>query len=126
MMSLTMRMYRGEGDYWRIRAFLSEVLVCNGGGGRAVCVGRVHRLRAVRAVVKGVLRLRRLDEMAKILQRCDVCGQFHVWYVVEDEKLGKLHLCSKCWKSRQEAAGLASSGVGKPIVPRNRAKKPHK
>jgi hypothetical protein len=64
--------------------------------------------------------------MSKILQRCDVCGQFHVWYVVDDPQLGKLHLCSKCWKSRQEAAGLTSPGVGKPIVSRNRPKKMNK
>ena len=65
-------------------------------------------------------------EQPKILLRCDVCGQFHVAYVVDDPQLGKLHLCYKCWRSRQEAAGLISPGVGKPIVPRKRAKKLHK
>lgn len=40
MMSLTMRMYRGEEDYWRIRAFLREVLVCNAGRQRSWDVAR--------------------------------------------------------------------------------------
>jgi hypothetical protein len=64
--------------------------------------------------------------MGKILQRCDVCGQFHVGYVVDDPQLGKLHLCYKCWKSRQEAAGLQPPDTRKPIISRNRPKKPHK
>jgi len=35
----------------------------------------------------------------KILERCDVCKRFHVWYVVEDPELGKRHLCTNCWKA---------------------------
>jgi len=37
----------------------------------------------------------------KTLKRCSVCGRFHAVYLVEDEQLGKLILCSDCWKSRQ-------------------------
>ena len=62
----------------------------------------------------------------KILQRCDVCGQFHVAYVVDDPQLGKLHLCYRCWTSRQEAAGLLPTDARKPIVARNRPKKTNK
>lgn len=36
----------------------------------------------------------------KILRRCDICGKYHVAYVVEDTSLGKLYLCHSCWKAR--------------------------
>ncbi len=38
--------------------------------------------------------------MGKILKKCDVCGQFHASYRVQDEKLGSLRLCYSCWKAR--------------------------
>jgi uridine phosphorylase len=39
--------------------------------------------------------------MGKILQRCDLCKNFHVAFVETDLQTGeKLHLCSNCWKKR--------------------------
>lgn len=39
--------------------------------------------------------------MGKILQRCDLCKNFHVTFVETDPQTGeKLHLCSNCWKKR--------------------------
>lgn len=39
--------------------------------------------------------------MGKILQRCDVCKNFHVAFVVKDPESGeKVYLCSNCWKKR--------------------------
>jgi len=35
----------------------------------------------------------------KILQRCDVCKQFHAWYVVEDTEFGRRYLCTNCWNA---------------------------
>jgi uridine phosphorylase len=39
--------------------------------------------------------------MGKILQRCDVCKNFHVAFMVKDPETGeKTYLCSNCWKKR--------------------------
>ena len=39
--------------------------------------------------------------MGKILQRCDICKNFHVAFVVKDPETGeKIYLCSNCWKKR--------------------------
>lgn len=47
----------------------------------------------------------------KILRRCDICGKYHVAYVVEDPSLGKLYLCQACWKARiiREMAGTPAN-----------------
>jgi uridine phosphorylase len=49
--------------------------------------------------------------MGKILQRCDVCKNFHVAFVVKDPESGeKTHLCSNCWKKRY--GSQREEGVG--------------
>lgn len=62
----------------------------------------------------------------KVLRRCDVCGNFHVSYVIEDPQQGKLHLCYQCWKARQAPpAAEPPLAAREPIVPRTRPKRPH-
>jgi hypothetical protein len=39
----------------------------------------------------------------KILRRCDLCGKFNASYRVEDQQLGSLILCQKCWSRRAAA-----------------------
>lgn len=58
----------------------------------------------------------------KILERCDVCKQFHVWYVVEDPKLGKRHLCTNCWKTLYGASSRADTKDerGPSDIPKNK------
>ncbi len=66
--------------------------------------------------------------MGKILQRCDVCKNFHVAFVVNDPELGeKTYLCSNCWKKRygsqsaesveQQKAELHSEMGEEPALP---------
>lgn len=60
--------------------------------------------------------------MGKILQRCDVCKNFHVAFVVQDPQTGeKVYLCSKCWKDRY--GKQTATEVDKPAVPTKKSKK---
>lgn len=50
--------------------------------------------------------------MGKILQRCDLCKNFHVTFVETDPQTGeKLHLCSSCWKKRHTSPEIAERMV---------------
>lgn len=37
----------------------------------------------------------------KVLRHCSICKSWGAMYVVQDDALGKLILCHKCWTDRQ-------------------------
>ena len=45
----------------------------------------------------------------KVLRHCSICKAWGAMYVVQDDKLGKLILCHKCWTHRQSKGPADSS-----------------
>lgn len=48
----------------------------------------------------------------KILHRCDLCGNFHATYLVDDPKSGgKIRLCYNCWKAKYACPPRSASDI---------------
>ncbi len=53
----------------------------------------------------------------KALNRCDLCGKWHAWYLVDDPQLGKLKVCQNCWELRYKLTGAADAAEKAPQQP---------
>ena len=47
----------------------------------------------------------------KVLRHCSICKGWGAMYVVQDDALGKLILCHKCWSERQAKQQAAKASL---------------